>query len=212
MDLINATKENILSHFGLYHEMIKIMTAVDHKAPEGSCCGKNKEKNINIFIANREKYLNRMKEIKERKIKPLWHGIIFVSKLSKHFNSETITDNESLMIIEKKALNPTEKYFDLSAYNEVSDVKIEEEYNINEETKTIDRDELNKEYEEFIENLKENSEEQDKLIEETLPSDGQLLVTFQEVDEKVDDEIVEEKVVEEKHKSRRGRKPKAKNI
>lgn len=116
MDLNNASEQDIESSFSLYQQMIKIMEAVDHKKPVGACCGKNKKQHITKFIQDREKYINRMKEIKNRKIKPLWRGVLFASKISKHLNSETITDEESLQIINSNALTPIDRYFDLSDY------------------------------------------------------------------------------------------------
>lgn len=172
MQLIDATAEDIEKSFALYHEMIKIMTAVDNKAPAGSCCGKNKKQHINTFITNKEKYINRMNAIKNRKIRPLWHGILFVSKLGKHFNSETITDEESLKLIEVGALK-ADKYFDLSNYEQpveipTEEVKVEKGFEKYEE-----------EYKAFVNDLKEKQ--------------TKFEVIFEEVNEPIDEEIKEAK-------------------
>lgn len=108
---MTATAEEIMNSFGLYKEMIKLMTAANGKAPMGSCCGKNKKAHINDFMTNKEKYIIRMKAIKERKIQPLWRGILYVTKAGRHYNRETITDAESKYLIEKGFLTPVEKYF-----------------------------------------------------------------------------------------------------
>lgn len=111
MTLNDATYDEILKSSGLYGEMIRIMKSVDGKAPVGSCCGKNKGQHINMFLINKEKYINMVEKIKNRTIVPKWKGIIYVTKAGTHFDSRTMTDDTAKMIIEKGWLTPAEKYF-----------------------------------------------------------------------------------------------------
>ena len=70
MRLLEATKSDILSNSGLYSEMIRIMKTADGAAPKGACCGKNKEQHIEQFIKNKNYYMEKAEEIKNRTIKP----------------------------------------------------------------------------------------------------------------------------------------------
>lgn len=111
MNIKEASAEEIENNYGLYQEAIRIMKASGENLP-GVCCGRNKKQHCELFVKNREKYIQRMEEIKNRKIQPKWNGILFVSKTRKHYDSNTITDKESLYLIENGFLDK-EKYFDV---------------------------------------------------------------------------------------------------
>lgn len=114
MSLNEATHDDILNNSGLYSEMIRIMKAVDGKAPAGSCCGKNKQQHINTFLVNKEKYVKMTEAIKNRKYVPKWKGIIYVAKLHTHIDARTMTDAKAKMLIEQNILVPGERFFDIA--------------------------------------------------------------------------------------------------
>lgn len=132
MSLKEATHDDILNNSGLYGEMIRIMKSVDGKAPQGSCCGKNKSQHVNMFLTNKEKYMTKVEQIKSRTILPKWKGIIYASRAGKHFDSKTLTDDVAKLIIEKEWLVPVEKYFELPVEEkkeevlEIIDLPVEE--------------------------------------------------------------------------------------
>lgn len=131
MNLLDATAEEIENNYGLYYEMIKIMTSVTGKAPNGSCCGRNKLEHCKDFVANREKYIQRMEEIKNRKIKPKWNGVLYVSKAHRHYDAKTITDKESIKLIESGFLSDVNKYFEIpedfiNGENQKTEQKVEQ--------------------------------------------------------------------------------------
>lgn len=150
MTLKDATYDEILKSSGLYGEMIRIMKAVDGKAPVGSCCGKNKEQHINMFLINKEKYINMVEKIKNRTILPKWKGIIYATKAGTHFDSKTLTDDVAKMIIEKGWLTPAEKYFILPEEEkkeevlEIVDIPAEEKVEAPVEKKTRKKKSTNK--------------------------------------------------------------------
>lgn len=112
MNLETITKEDLLNNYSLYMKLLKVMEFVDGKKPEGTCCGKGKMGAIEKFINNREDYVTRMNEIKNRKIKPLFKGALFFTKVKQRFSADKLTDADSLYLIE----NGYEEYFDMSEY------------------------------------------------------------------------------------------------
>lgn len=125
MTLGEATKSDILSNAGLYFEMIRIMKIADGVAPKGSCCGRNKEQHIDKFLQNKNTYMNKSEEIKNRKIQPKWKGVIYVAKLKTHFSADTMTDAKARQLISQNILTPVEKYFDLPETEIVTEPKAE---------------------------------------------------------------------------------------
>lgn len=164
MTLENATAEEILKNAGLYMEMIKIMRTADGYSPKGSCCGKNKAQHIDQFLKNKNKYMKKVEEINNRKIKPLWKGLIYISSMKMHLDAKTITDEQSRIIIENGYLTPVEKYFELPVKEIVEDEIIEDEI-IEEEIPVMTKEEqeaFDKEYNEYIDDLKNKSTKKSK--------------------------------------------------
>ena len=54
---------------------------------------------------------DKLQEIKDRKCKPNWKGLIYFPIIATHVNSETITDNDAIMLLNEGLLNP--KCFDV---------------------------------------------------------------------------------------------------
>ena len=104
-----------LATYTLFHDMIKIMRATDGVEPAGACCGRNTKQIINLFISNKQKYFNFMKNINERLIKPLKKGVVYISPIKKMLNYELMTDNEIILCVKKGYLS--EKIFDWTEYN-----------------------------------------------------------------------------------------------
>lgn len=119
MNLETITKADLIQNYSLYSKLLKVFEIVDGKQPDGTCCGRGKESAIDLFINNRDKYVSGMKEISERKIKPLFTGSLYFTKVGKRFNAERLTDKISLYLIE----NGYERFFDTSDY-------VEEETNV----------------------------------------------------------------------------------
>lgn len=114
MNLETITKADLIQNYSLYSKLLKVFEIVDGKRPDGTCCGRGKESAIDLFINNRNRYVTGMKEISERKIKPLFTGSLYFTKVGKRFNAERLTDKLSLYLIE----NGYERFFDTSDYVE----------------------------------------------------------------------------------------------
>ena len=104
-----------LASYTLFHDMIKVMKAADGAEPVGACCGRNTNQIINSFLNNKQKYFNFMENIRERLIKPLRKGIVYISPMKKMLNYELMTDNEILLCVKKGYLPDT--IFDWTEYN-----------------------------------------------------------------------------------------------
>lgn len=104
-----------LSSYALFHDMVKIMKAADGAEPVGSCCGRNTKQIINLFISYKQKYIDFMKNISERRIKPLRKGLVYVNPMKQMLNYELMTDNEILLCVKKGYLS--DKIFDWTEYN-----------------------------------------------------------------------------------------------
>ena len=104
-----------LATYALFHDMVKIMRATDGVEPAGACCGRNTKQIINSFMNSKQKYVNFMKNINTRLIKPLRKGIVYISPMKKMLNYELLTDNEIILCVKKGYLS--EKIFDWTEYN-----------------------------------------------------------------------------------------------
>ena len=104
-----------LASYALFHDMIKVMKAADGVEPVGACCGRNTKQIINLFISNKQKYVDFMENINTRLIKPLKKGIVYISPMKKMLNYEFMTDNEILLCVKKGYLS--DKIFDWTEYN-----------------------------------------------------------------------------------------------
>ena len=113
-----------LASYALFHDMIKVMKAADGVEPAGACCGRNTKQIINLFISNKQKYFDVMKNINTRLIKPLRKGIVYISPMKKMLNYELMTDNEILLCVKKGYLS--EKIFDWTEYSNVQKPVAEE--------------------------------------------------------------------------------------
>lgn len=122
--LLKSTAEDIMGNYAIYRYMLKVMESADGKAPAGSCCGKNKEKHINLYFANLKKYTSYMTKIQARQIKPLWKGVIMFAGTNRYYSAETMTDELAKQLI-KNIKNP-EKFFDLSNYQPDEEAATEE--------------------------------------------------------------------------------------
>ena len=104
-----------LATYALFHDMVKIMRATDGVEPAGACCGRNTKQIINLFISNKQKYVNFMKNINERLIKPLRKGVVYVNPMKQMLNYELMTDNEIILCVKKGYL--PDNAFDWTEYN-----------------------------------------------------------------------------------------------
>ena len=104
-----------LSSYALFHDMVKIMKAADGVEPAGACCGRNTKQIVNSFLNNKQKYVDFMKNINERLIKPLRKGVVYVNPMKKMLNYELMTDNEITLYVKKGYLSA--KIFDWTEYN-----------------------------------------------------------------------------------------------
>ena len=114
-----------LTSYALFHDMIKVMKAADGVEPAGACCGRNTKQIINFFLNNKQKYVDFMKNINERLIKPLRKGTVYISPIKKMLNYELMTDNEILLYV-KKGYLPA-KIFDWTEYDNKAQKPIAEE-------------------------------------------------------------------------------------
>ena len=112
---IFTANDDELATYALFHDMVKIMRAADGVEPAGACCGRNTKQIINSFLNNKQKYVDFMKNISERLIKPLRKGMVYISPMKKMLNYELLTDNEILLCVKKGYLS--EKIFDWTEYN-----------------------------------------------------------------------------------------------
>ena len=106
-----------LATYTLFHDMIKIMRATDGVEPAGACCGRNTKQIINLFLNNKQKYVDFMKNINERLIKPLRKGVVYVNPMKQMLNYELMTDNEIILCVKKGYL--PDNAFDWTEYNNV---------------------------------------------------------------------------------------------
>lgn len=111
-DLYTATQEEILSDAYLYTLCTKELKRAGYRV---ACnCGKaQKIQNIENFIKNKDFIRNMAEKQKNRTILPKWHGLLYSSKLMKHINSEYITDESALSLIEQGL---SRDLFDFSKY------------------------------------------------------------------------------------------------
>lgn len=130
-ELKKATAEDISHNYSLYRSMIRVMKSVDGFEPIGACCGRNKDIHIQDFIANRIKYIDKMEKITTRTIIPKFKGLAYNSKAARHYNSETITDEEILDAVKNGYL--TEDMFDWTNYKG----KIDEEKEVKQTKKKV---------------------------------------------------------------------------
>ena len=112
---IFTANDEELSSYALFHDMVKIMKAADGVEPAGACCGRNTKQIINLFLYNKQKYVDFMKNINERLIKPLRKGVVYVNPMKKMLNYELMTDNEITLYVKKGYLSA--KIFDWTEYN-----------------------------------------------------------------------------------------------
>ena len=113
-----------LASYALFHDMIKIMKAADGVEPVGACCGRNTKQIISLFLNNKQKYVDFMKNINERLIKPLRKGTVYINPIKKMLNYELMTDNEILLYVKKGYLST--KIFDWTEYNNAQKPIVEE--------------------------------------------------------------------------------------
>ena len=104
-----------LATYALFHDIIKVMKAADGIEPVGACCGKNTKPIISLFLNNKQKYFDFMKNINTRLIKPLRKGTVYISPIKKMLNYELMTDNEILLYVKKGYL--PDNAFDWTEYN-----------------------------------------------------------------------------------------------
>ena len=111
-DLYTATQEEILSDAYLYTLCTKELKKAGYRV---ACnCGKQQKiQNIENFIKNKDFIQNMAEKQKNRTITPKWHGLLYSSKLMKHINSEYITDESALSLIEQGL---SRDLFDFSKY------------------------------------------------------------------------------------------------
>ena len=121
-EIKEATKEQIESNLTLYSRLIDILTYCNHKAPVGSCCGRNKKKIIDHFFANKEKYMQQAEAGLNRKIQPKWRGTLYFSRANQQISADYITDGEILKLIQNNLVE--KKYFDFSKYEEEEEEEI----------------------------------------------------------------------------------------
>ena len=106
-----------LATYALFHDMVKIMRATDGVEPAGACCGRNTKQIINSFMNSKQKYVNFMKNINTRLIKPLRKGVVYVNPMKQMLNYELLTDNEIILCVKKGYL--PDNAFDWTEYNNV---------------------------------------------------------------------------------------------
>ena len=104
-----------LASYALFHDMVKVMKAADGVEPVGACCGRNTKQIISLFLNNKQKYVDFMKNINERLIKPLRKGTVYINPIKKMLNYELMTDNEILLYVKRGYLST--KIFDWTEYN-----------------------------------------------------------------------------------------------
>ena len=114
---IFTANDDELATYALFHDMVKIMKAVDGAEPTGACCGRNTKQIVNSFLNNKQKYFNFMENIRKRLIKPLRKGTVYISPMKKMLNYELMTDNEILLYVKKGYL--PDNAFDWTEYNNV---------------------------------------------------------------------------------------------
>ena len=113
-EIKEATKEQIKSNLTLYSRLIDILTYCNHKAPVGCCCGRNKQKIIDHFFANKDKYMQQAEACSNRKIQPKWRGTLYFSRANQQISADYITDAEILKLVKNNLVE--KKYFDFSKY------------------------------------------------------------------------------------------------
>ena len=113
-----------LEAYALFHDMIKVMKSTDGVEPVGACCGKNTKPIISLFLNNKQKYFDFMKNINERLIKPLRKGTVYISPIKKMLNYEFMTDNEITLYVKKGYL--PDNAFDWTEYNNAQKPTAEE--------------------------------------------------------------------------------------
>ena len=121
--IFTANGEELIS-YALFHDMIKVMKAADGVEPAGACCGRNTKQIVNSFLNNKQKYVDFMKNINERLIKPLRKGTVYINPIKKMLNYELMTDNEILLYVKKGYLST--KIFDWTEYNNAQKSIVEE--------------------------------------------------------------------------------------
>lgn len=114
--IFTASGEELAS-YALFHDMVKIMKSADGVEPAGACCGRNIKLIINLFLNNKQKYVDFMENIRKRLIKPLRKGLVYVNPMKQMLNYELMTDNEILLCVKKGYLS--DKIFDWTEYNNV---------------------------------------------------------------------------------------------
>ena len=112
---IFTANDDELASYALFHDMVKIMKAADGIEPIGACCGRNTKQIVNLFLNNKQKYVDFMENINTRLIKPLKKGVVYVSPMKKMLNYDLMTDNEILLYVKKGYLST--KIFDWTEYN-----------------------------------------------------------------------------------------------
>ena len=111
-DLYEASSDEILSDAYLYQLCTKELKKAGFRV---ACnCGKQQKiQNIENFIKNKDFIRNMTEKQKNRTILPKWHGLLYSSKLMKHINSDYITDESALSLIEQGL---SRDLFDFSKY------------------------------------------------------------------------------------------------
>ena len=112
---IFTANDDELASYALFHDMVKIMKAADGIEPIGACCGRNTKQIVNLFLNNKQKYVDFMENINTRLIKPLKKGVVYVSPMKKMLNYDLMTDNEILLCVKKGYL--PDNAFDWTEYN-----------------------------------------------------------------------------------------------
>lgn len=123
-EIKEATSEQIETNLTLYSRLIDLLTYCNHKAPVGSCCGRNKKKIIDHFFSNKEKYIQQAEASLNRKIQPKWRGTLYFSRANQQISADYVTDDEILNLIKNNLVE--KKYFDFSEYEENEEIKQDE--------------------------------------------------------------------------------------
>lgn len=189
MNLETITREDLKNNYSLYQKMLKVLEFVDGVKPEGTCCGRGKENAINKFIDNREKYVERMNAIKNRKIKPLFSGALYFSAVKKRYYAERLTDADSLFLIENGYVN----FFDMSEYEAQSEEKVEE---------------IKEDYNKYIEGLRTQKTEpknEESEAGDSIPEGVGAAVSLDEVNKQIDDEIKPSRKSTRKRKTKKSK-------
>ena len=102
--LINHELGDVLSSPVLSKELLLLYSVLFLAGAQPSFCAQCQKKYYQKLKTQGIMKAKEYESIKKRTCKPAWHGLMYINKMARHYNSELITDEQAIELLNKKLL------------------------------------------------------------------------------------------------------------